>query len=56
MPRGSDSGVASLLGPALSLTSRRMFRFYEGVLTVGYTTDASDAAVQANIVAAGYGR
>merc|ERR1712139_470892 len=28
--------------------------FYEGVMTQGYTTDAADAAVQANIVAAGY--
>jgi hypothetical protein len=28
--------------------------FYEGVITRGYTTDAADAAVQANIVAAGY--
>lgn len=30
--------------------------FYEGLLTVGLTTDASDNAVQANIVAAGYGK
>ena len=29
--------------------------FYEGVMTQGYTSDATDAAVQANIVAAGYG-
>eukprot|EP01050_Picozoa_sp_SAG11_P008504 SAG11_NODE_754_length_7332_cov_5.256325_5_plen_61_part_00 len=29
--------------------------FYEGVLTKGYSTDASDQAVQANIVAAKYG-
>lgn len=29
--------------------------FYEGLLTVGYTSDAADAAVQADIVAAGYG-
>merc|ERR1712079_612076 len=28
--------------------------FYEGVMTRGYTTDAADDAVQANIVAAGY--
>merc|ERR1711907_584747 len=28
--------------------------FYEGVMTKGYTTDAADDAVQANIVAAGY--
>ncbi len=30
--------------------------FYEGVMTAGYSTDAADDAVQANIVAAGYGR
>jgi hypothetical protein len=29
--------------------------FYEGVMTGSYTTDAADSAVQANIVAAGYG-
>jgi len=28
--------------------------FYEGVMTAGYSTDAADDAVQANIVAAGY--
>ena len=30
--------------------------FYEGVMTQGYASDATDAAVQANIVAAGYGK
>ena len=30
--------------------------FYEGVMTASYTSDATDAAIQANIVAAGYGR
>ena len=29
--------------------------FYEGAMTRGYSTDAADAAVQANIIAAGYG-
>ena len=29
--------------------------FYEGVMTTGYASDATDAAVHANIVAAGYG-
>ena len=29
---------------------------YEGVLTKGYSTDAADDAVQANIVAAGFGK
>jgi non-reducing end alpha-L-arabinofuranosidase len=30
--------------------------FFEGVMTQGYSSDAADAAVQANIVAAGYGK
>ena len=30
--------------------------FYEGLLTVGYSSDTADAAVHANIVAAGYGK
>jgi len=30
--------------------------FFEGVMTQGYTSDATDDAVQANIVAAGYGK
>jgi hypothetical protein len=30
--------------------------FFEGAMTTGYASDATDSAVQANIVAAGYGR
>ena len=30
--------------------------FYEGVMTSGYSSNETDAAVHANIVAAGYGR
>jgi hypothetical protein len=30
--------------------------FFEGAMTATYTTDAADDEVQANIVAAGYGR
>jgi non-reducing end alpha-L-arabinofuranosidase len=30
--------------------------FYEGVMTTGYASDATDQAVHANIVAAGYGK
>ena len=30
--------------------------FYDGIMTASYTTDATDEAMQANIVAAGYGR
>eukprot|EP00038_Savillea_parva_P017214 m.227498 g.227498 ORF g.227498 m.227498 type:complete len:211 (+) comp36917_c0_seq1:110-742(+) len=36
--------------PALSIGT-----FYEGVMTRGYSTDAADDAIQADIVAAGYG-
>ena len=30
--------------------------FYEGAMTASYTSDATDAAVHANIAAAGYGK
>ena len=30
--------------------------FYEGAMTANYTSDATDAAVHANIAAAGYGK
>jgi hypothetical protein len=30
--------------------------FFEGAMTAGYSSDATDSAVQANIVAAGYGK
>jgi hypothetical protein len=30
--------------------------FFEGVMTSGYSSDATDNAVQANIVATGYGK
>ena len=30
--------------------------FYEGAITQGYSADAADAALQANIAAAGYGK
>ena len=30
--------------------------FYEGAMLKGYTSDATDDAMQANIVAAGYGK
>jgi hypothetical protein len=36
-------------------SDRAIGTFFEGVITKGYTTDAADDAVQANIVAAGYG-
>jgi hypothetical protein len=30
--------------------------FYEGAIVAGYPTDATDNAIHANIVAAGYGK
>ena len=30
--------------------------WFEGIMTKGYTTDATDSAVQASIVAAGFGK
>ena len=30
--------------------------FYEGVMTAGYASNATDDKVQANVVAAGYGK
>ena len=46
----SGGGVSGGSGvPGLSVGT-----FYEGLLTVGYTSDAADDAVQADIVAAGY--
>ena len=30
--------------------------FYEGAITAGYSSDATDDLIQADIVAAGYGR
>lgn len=30
--------------------------FYEGAVTQGYSTDAADAALQMDVVAAGYGQ
>jgi len=42
--------------PDVQIPGMSIGTFYEGVLTVGYSTDAADAAVQTNIVAAGYGK
>ena len=47
--RASSSGAPAIPGTSIGT-------FYEGVLLVGYSTDAADAAVQADILAAGYGR
>ena len=36
------------------LSTRGVGKFYEGYMVTGETTDATDEAVQANIVSAGY--
>jgi hypothetical protein len=45
-----------VLGVGGDNSSMAQGNFYEGVMTTGYASTATDEAVQANIVAAGYGR
>ena len=45
---------AIVLGTGGDNSNSGIGSFFEGVMTNGYPTDAADAAVQANIVAAGY--
>jgi non-reducing end alpha-L-arabinofuranosidase len=47
---------AVVLGIGGDNSNRAIGTFFEGAITVGYSTDAADDAVQASIVAAGYGR
>lgn len=47
---------AIILGIGGDNSNKAVGTFYEGVITYGYTSDATDDAVQANIVAAGYGQ
>jgi hypothetical protein len=47
---------ASILGIGVDNSNHGVGTFYEGSMTTGYSTDATDTPVQANIVAAGYGR
>jgi hypothetical protein len=46
---------AIVLGTGGDNSKSSVGSFFEGVMTAGYPTDAADNAVQANIVAAGYG-
>jgi hypothetical protein len=39
-----------------SNTNLSVGTFYEGAIVTGYPSDATESAVQANIVAAGYGK
>jgi len=45
---------AIILGVGGGGDNRAIGTFYEGCMTHGYTTDATDDAVQGNVVAAGY--
>lgn len=47
---------AIILGIGGDNSDRAIGTFYEGVMASGYTSDATDDAVQMNIVAAGYGK
>eukprot|EP01047_Picozoa_sp_COSAG01_P012606 COSAG01_NODE_572_length_15298_cov_8.549172_9_plen_46_part_00 len=45
-----------MLGTGGDNSDRALGIFYEGAMTSGYATAMVDAAIQANIVAAGYGK
>ena len=51
---GKAGGI--VLGIGGDNSSGAQGNFYEGVMTTGFANSASDASIQANIVAAGYGR
>ncbi len=53
-PMNRQGGIVLGVGGDNSSTARG--NFYEGVMTAGYASSATDEAIQANIVAAGYGR
>jgi hypothetical protein len=52
-PMHKQGGIVLGVGGDNSSTARG--NFFEGVMTKGYASSATDAAIQANIVAAGYG-
>jgi len=52
-PRNRQGGI--VLGVGGDNSSGARGNFYEGVMTAGFASDATDDAIQANIVAAGYG-
>jgi len=45
---------AIVLGTGGDNSNGSVGSFFEGVMTAGYPSDATDSAVQSNIVAAGY--
>lgn len=52
-PRNRQGGI--VLGVGGDNSSGAQGNFYEGVMTAGFASEATDDAIQANIVAAGYG-
>ena len=58
--RNTMSSKVFNVNPGLGPFRRHVFHgvgtFYEGAMVKGYSTNATDSAVQANIVAAGYGK
>ena len=52
-PRNRQGGI--VLGVGGDNSSGAKGNFFEGAMTVGFASDAVDDAIQANIVAAGYG-
>lgn len=53
-PMNRQGGV--VLGTGGDNSGQSQGNFFEGVMTTGYASTATDALIQANIVAAGYGR
>ena len=51
---GGPQGI--ILGIGGDNSDKGVGTFFEGAITKGYATEATDDAVHANIVAAGYGR
>ena len=47
---------AIILGIGGDNSDRAVGTFYEGAVTAGYTSDATDDALQADIVRTGYGQ
>ena len=52
----TDPTMSSKVGSHELTVAVSCVRVQEGVMTKGYSTNATDTAVQANIVAAGYGK
>ena len=51
---GKEGGI--ILGTGGDNSDGAVGTFFEGAMVTGYVSDEVDAAIQANIVAAGYGK